>query len=243
MNENDQRRFVFVFAEKKIEFTQPLKDVEFGEWTPCALECELNKRNVDCRWYKDTTEIYPNDHYRFEVDGKVQRLLINRLELDDTAIYGCLFRKEKTSGKLTVKELPYEFTRPLEESVTVVEKQQLVLDCETNKPLKDNLAIWTRDGQVLTHNPTEGILIKSSDKTHTLTIYECKMKDHGQYVCTVKEASTSCQVNMKGKVKSDRAICHRTGRMFCRSAGGIRSSIGECHRDRRPTVAIELYVE
>ena len=192
-----------VYLEKKLQFTRPLKDVEFDEWSRCLLECELNKRNVDCRWYKDTTEIRPNDRYQFEVDDKVQRLIINRLELDDAAIYGCVCRQEKTSGQLTVKELPYEFVRPLEESVEIVEKQELTLECEVNKPLKDNLAIWTRNGQVLFHSPTDGILIKTSDKVHTLTIYECKMKDHGQYVCTIKQASTACQVNMKGKAQDN----------------------------------------
>lgn len=184
-------------SEKKLQFTRPLTDVEFDEWSTCTLECELNKRNVQCRWYKDTTEIYPNEHYQFEVIDKVQRLIINRLELDDTSVYGCVFRQEKTSGKLTVKELPYAFTRPLEESVTIVEKQQLTLECESNKPLKDNLAIWTRDGQVLTHNPVDGVLIKTIDKIHSLTIYECKMKDHGQYTCTIKQAETTCKVNMQ----------------------------------------------
>ena len=185
--------------EKKLQFTRPLKDVEFDEWSQCTLECELNKRNVECRWYKDTLELRPNDRYQFEVDNKIQRLIINRLELDDASTYGCVCRQEKTSGNLTVKELPYQFTRPLEESVTVVEKQQLVLECETNKPLKDNLAIWTHDGQILTHNPIDGVLIKTTDKIHTLTIYECKMKEHGNYVCTIKDASTTCLVNLKGK--------------------------------------------
>ncbi len=193
-------RFNLIFSEKKLQFTRPLKDTEFDEWSECILECELNKRNVECRWYKDTLEIYPNDHYKFEIDNKIQRLIINRLELDDAAIYGCICRQEKTSGKLTVKELPYQFIRPLEENVTIVEKQQLTIECESNKPLKDNLAIWTRDGIVLTHNPADGVLIKTLDKIHSLTIYECKMKDHGQYTCTIKQASTTCQVNMKGKL-------------------------------------------
>lgn len=188
------------FPEKKLQFTRPLKDVEFEEWSECILECELNKRNVDCRWYKDTMEIFPNDHYKFEVDNKIQRLVISRVELTDESIYGCVCRQEKTSGKLTVRELPYAFVRPLEESVTIVEKQQLSLECESNKPLKDNLAIWTRDGLVLTHNPADGVLIKTSDKIHSLTIYECKMKDHGQYTCTIKQASTTAQVTMQGKV-------------------------------------------
>ncbi|UJR23285.1 hypothetical protein I4U23_026301 [Adineta vaga] len=186
-----------VVTEKKLEFVRPLQDIEFDEWSKCVLECELNKRNVQCRWYKDTSEIYPNDHYQFEIDDKVQRLIIDRIELTDAATYGCVCRKAKTSGNLTVKELPYDFIRPLDETVSIVEKQQLVLECESNKPLKDNPIIWTRDGQVLTHNPIDGILIKTMDKVHTLTIYECKMKDHGQYVCTIKQASTTCLVNMK----------------------------------------------
>lgn len=128
----------------------------------------------------------------------MQRLIINRLELDDASTYACVYRQERTSGQLTVKELPYEFIRPLPENVGIVEKQELFLECESNKPLKDNLAIWTHDGLVLTHNPLDGILIKTTDKIHTLTIYECKMKDHGQYVCTIKQASTTCAVNMKG---------------------------------------------
>ena len=179
-----------------------MEDVEVDEWSRCVLECELNKRNVNCRWYKDTLEVFPNDHYQFEVDDKKQRLIISRLELDDAAEYGCVFRNEKTTGKLTVKELPYEFPRPLEEHVTIVEKQQLVLECESNKPLRDNLAVWTRNGQPLTHSPLDGILLKTMDKVHTLTIYECKMKDQGEYACTIKQASTNCHVNMQGKYSS-----------------------------------------
>ncbi|CAF4058083.1 unnamed protein product, partial [Rotaria sordida] len=194
---NKTSKAIVTVKEKKLQFTRPLKDIEVDEWSQCILECELNKRNIECRWYKDTLELYPNDHYQFEVDNKIQRLIINRLELDDTAIYGCVCRQEKTSGQLTVKELPYEFIRPLDETVTIVEKQQLVLECETNKPLRDNLAIWTRNGQVLTHSPLDGVLIKTLDKVHTLTIYECKMKDDGQYACTIKQASTTCQVKMK----------------------------------------------
>ena len=190
------------YTEKKLQFTRPLKDIEVNEWSECILECELNKRNVACRWYKDTTEIYPNDHYKFDVDNKIQRLIINRIELTDTAIYGCVCRQEKTSGQLTVKELPYEFIRPLDENINIIEKQQLYLECETNKPLKDNLSIWTHNGQVLTHNPVDGILIKSLDKIHSLTIYETKMKDDGEYICTIKQASTTCKVNMNGKLRS-----------------------------------------
>lgn len=184
-----------------------MKDVEFDEWSKCVLECEVNKRNAECHWYKDTLEIRPNDRYQFEVDDKTQRLIINRLELDDASIYSCMCRQEKTSGKLAVRELPYEFVRPLEETKPVVEKQELLLECETNKPLRDNLAIWTHDGQILTHNPTEGVCIKTLDKVHTLTIYETKMKDHGKYVCTVKEASTTCQVVMNGKTNRQNTCC------------------------------------
>ncbi|CAF3878648.1 unnamed protein product, partial [Adineta steineri] len=182
--------------EKKLQFIRPLQDIECDEWSKCTLECEINKRNVQSRWYKDQSEIYPNDQYQFEIDNKIQRLIITRVELNDTATYDCVCRQEKTSGKLTVKELPYEFIRPLDESVTIVEKQQLVLECETNKPLQDNLAVWTRNGQPLTHSPLDGILIKTLDKVHTLTIYECKMKDDGQYQCTIKQASTTCLVKM-----------------------------------------------
>ncbi|CAF5229862.1 unnamed protein product, partial [Rotaria magnacalcarata] len=60
---------------KNIQFTTPLKDVEFDEWSKCILECEVNKRNAECHWYKDIMEIRPNDHYQFEVDNKTQRLI------------------------------------------------------------------------------------------------------------------------------------------------------------------------
>ena len=188
-----------MFLEKKIQFTQPLKDIEFDEWSHGVLECQLNKRNVECRWYKDTLELRSNEHYKIEVEDKVHRLIINRLELDDESNYVCIFRQEKTSGKLSVKELPYQFVHPLDEIITIVEKQSLTLECETNKPLRDNPLVWTRNGQTLTHNPTDGITIKTVDKIHTLTIYECHMKDDGLYQCAVKNSSTTCKVSMKGK--------------------------------------------
>lgn len=191
------------FLEKKIEFTRPLKDSEFEEWSRAVLECEINKRNVHTRWYKDSVEIYPNDRYHIEVEDKVQRLIFNRIELDETSSYTCSFRQAKTTANLTVKELPYQFVRPLEESVTIVEKQPLTLECESNKPLKDNPIVWTRNGQALVHSPSDGVLIKTSDKIHSLTIYECHMKDDGLYECTIKNSSTSCKVVMKGEKQNN----------------------------------------
>ncbi|CAF1618063.1 unnamed protein product, partial [Rotaria sp. Silwood1] len=46
------------------------------------------------------------------------------LELDDAVIYYCICRSEKKIfEKVTNEELPYEFIRPLDETITIIEKQ------------------------------------------------------------------------------------------------------------------------
>ncbi|CAF0907895.1 unnamed protein product, partial [Didymodactylos carnosus] len=184
--------------EKPLKFVRELKDIEINEWDRCVFECELNKKDADCRWFKDTTELrHDVDNGRLiETDGKVRRLILEKVEIENEGDYGIVCNNQKSSAKLKVIELPYVFVTPLVDQ-EVVEKQQFLLECETNKTLKDNQCVWTRNGVVLTHNPVEGILVKTIDKVHSLTIYESKMKDAGRYVCTIKQSQSSCEVKIK----------------------------------------------
>jgi hypothetical protein len=71
------------------------------------FECEVNKDNVKCIWKKYGKQIVEDERTKIEVKGKVQRLILSNLNLDDKQNINCVALKNNeevasTSGRLNV---------------------------------------------------------------------------------------------------------------------------------------------
>lgn len=71
------------------------------------MECEVNKDNVKCIWKRFGKQIQPDDRIKIETIGRVQRLTISNLTLEDKQNISCvaLHKNEEvasTSGRLNV---------------------------------------------------------------------------------------------------------------------------------------------
>ncbi len=71
------------------------------------MECEVNKDNVKCIWKKFGKQILPDDRIKIEAIGRVQRLSMSNLALDDKQNIACvaIHKNEEvasTSGRLIV---------------------------------------------------------------------------------------------------------------------------------------------
>ena len=94
-------------------------------------------------------------------------------------------------------ELPAEILKPLENK-TVYEKQELVLECEFNRP--DVEAVWHKDNIEVKYSLGADRFSKKVNGTvHKLTVYEAKLEDAGAYSCYVKLTKPSCNVKVLGK--------------------------------------------
>ncbi len=98
------------FAELPLDFTRKLDefytDIEKGTVT---LECEINKENTKCIWkrYGRGEIIVPDNKFRIESEGRIQRLIVSNLELDDQQNIACIALKNNeeivsTSGRIIV---------------------------------------------------------------------------------------------------------------------------------------------
>ncbi len=81
--------------------------------------------------------------------------------------------------------------------VSVFEKDEIVLECEFNRPNAD--AIWLKDNVDIKYSlGPDRFNKKVTGNVYRLTIFEAKLDDAGSYSCTVKSTKTSCLVKVSG---------------------------------------------
>ena len=94
--------------EDPIDFIRKLNESYTAtEKETIEFECEVNKDNVKCVWKRYGKEIVPNERTKIEVKGRVQRLILSNLTLDDKQNITCVALQKgdevaSTSGRLNV---------------------------------------------------------------------------------------------------------------------------------------------
>jgi titin len=87
--------------------------------------------------------------------------------------------------------------RPLT-NVSVYEKQEIVLECEFNRPNVE--ATWQKNNMEIKYAlEPDRYAKKCEGGVYRLTIFEAKIEDAGAYSCTVKTTKTSCEVKVLEK--------------------------------------------
>lgn len=81
------------------------------------FEIELSKGDAKTKWFKNNVEldVSSTSRYRLEIDGKTQRLAIDKVDLSDSGDYSCTIARTRRTcrGSLTVEEPKVSFvTRP-----------------------------------------------------------------------------------------------------------------------------------
>ncbi|KAK7507540.1 hypothetical protein BaRGS_00001475, partial [Batillaria attramentaria] len=178
-----------IVRELPVEFTKPLKDIEVMENTPITLTCEVNKPDKAAKWQCNGKDLVPSDHIQITADGCTHTLTIPAARLEDEAVYKCMVGDRKTSGRVSVKEEPLSFVKPLSDQ-TVMEYQPITLECTVSKP--DRPATWYKDGAKLT--PSDRLKITAKDKQHTLTIDRAAPDDEAEYSIKVDDFTSKCIV-------------------------------------------------
>ena len=63
---------------------------------------ELTKGDALAKWYHKNEEIVQSEKYKVVIDGKIQRLFIYDVSLEDMGTYTCSVGNESCTAKLTV---------------------------------------------------------------------------------------------------------------------------------------------
>lgn len=68
-----------------------------------VLECEVSKENEIVKWYRKGKLIKPGKRLRYEIDGKIHRLIINETNLADECEYTGKLGTETTKAAVIVQ--------------------------------------------------------------------------------------------------------------------------------------------
>lgn len=190
--------------EEPVVFVRQLKEVyQPVEKETLTLECEVSKDNVRCVWKRYGKEIDQDDRVRVEVDGRVQRLIIENVTMSDKQSLSCVAVRGRniddelasTVSRITVKEGPLELVKGLEDE-KVKEGQDAILSVTLNKPNEE--VEWYKDGVRIRSDPTNRIY--SNNNIYYLRINNCDPRQNpGTYTFKVKDLETTGNLDVEEK--------------------------------------------
>lgn len=86
-----------------IIFTRDLQDLTLKEDNVKAvLECEISKSGLKVEWFKGEKQLRRDAKYDIESDGKVHRLVFEKIKGEDVGTYSARYGNLETSAKLTL---------------------------------------------------------------------------------------------------------------------------------------------
>ncbi|KAL1270084.1 hypothetical protein QQF64_032373 [Cirrhinus molitorella] len=181
----DKRSYASLLVrERRPTITKALEDTEAIEGGSLVLSCKTSK---PCHivWYKDGCLLWNSSKYVVSRSGNEARLTIRDVKDSDAGVYECDAGSVSTKATVTVKVIPAEFTKALQNQ-EVKEGESTTLMCEYSIPGVQ--FVWRKGAETL----------KSSEKYHmkqrksciSLTIHNLKPEDSGNYTCICRDQRT-----------------------------------------------------
>lgn len=117
IDEDEKCSADLIVIELPPEISTKLKDTTVVKGCRVELSIELTKGDALVKWCKDGNELSFSPHIRLEIDGKKQKLIINRARMVDAGVYSCTVGEQSCNCTLTIEE-PGPDAKP-EPSLTV----------------------------------------------------------------------------------------------------------------------------
>nr|XP_033478166.1 obscurin-like isoform X11 [Epinephelus lanceolatus] len=178
-----------------ITFKQKLKNVQVEEGHNITLYCEISKAGVPVEWRLGGDLLENGEKYQIKQRASALELIIRDAEPDDSGVYTCVCREQKTKATVKVIAVPTTFKVSLK-GQEAEEGKSVTLRCELSK--KGVQVQWQRDAQVLSEFTYRGkYLIKLEGKTAEMTIVNVQPEDAGKYSCITGDEKTTAEVKVK----------------------------------------------
>ncbi|XP_042369826.1 obscurin [Plectropomus leopardus] len=178
-----------------ITFKQKLKNIQMEEGHNIMLYCEISKPGVPVEWRLGGDLLENGEKYQIKQRGSALELIIRDAEPEDSGVYTCVCREQKTKATVKVIAVPTTFKVSLK-SQEAEEGNSVTLHCELSK--KGVPVQWQKDAQVLSEFAYRGkIQVKLEGKTAQLTILNVQPEDAGKYSCITGDEKTTAEVRVK----------------------------------------------
>ncbi|XP_039984506.1 obscurin [Xiphias gladius] len=178
-----------------ITFEQKLKNVQVEEGHNITLYCEISKPGVPVEWRLRGDLLENGEKYQIKQRDSALELTIRDAVPEDSGIYTCVCREQRTKSSVKVIAVPATFKVSLK-SQEAEEGNSVTLRCELSKkgvPLQ-----WQRERQVLSEEISRGkYQMKVEGKTALMTILSVQPEDAGQYSCITGEEKTTAEIIVK----------------------------------------------
>ncbi|KAL1022128.1 hypothetical protein UPYG_G00022490 [Umbra pygmaea] len=189
----DEMHFSLLVKEMRVKFAKPLHDTLAHADGMVTMRCEVCKPKADVQWLKDGVEISPSRRFTIRADGVERSLTIHRLIREDTGIYACESKDDRTAARLQV-EMPrvVEFLTELHNTM-VLEGENATFKCVVSP--EDVQLLWRMDGELVVMG--DRFLMAQNGLCHTLVIKSCQILDSSKITAeaegTVSKASLKVQ--------------------------------------------------
>ncbi|CAK6958063.1 LOW QUALITY PROTEIN: obscurin [Scomber scombrus] len=178
-----------------ITFKQKLKNLQVEEGNNITLHCEISKPGVLVEWRLKGDLLENGEKYQIKQRDSVLELTIRDAVLEDSGVYTCVCREQKTKATVKVIAVPATFKVSLK-SQEAEEGNSVTLRCELSK--KGVPVQWQKEGQVLSEEVSRGkYQIKIEGKTAQMTILNVQPEDAAKYSCITGDEKTTAVVKVK----------------------------------------------
>ncbi|XP_049449258.1 obscurin-like protein 1 isoform X14 [Epinephelus fuscoguttatus] len=169
--------------------------------SPIALQCELSNPTGQVSWYKDGTQLLPQNGVEIQSEGNLRSLVVPSAERAHTGVYRCESKDDDIQFAVEVKAiaLPVKFSELQESdrSKSVQEGSPIVLSCELSHDSSAHVD-WYKDGMELL--PQNNMEIQSDGLTRTLLIHSAENIHSGTYECSTSDDTITFKVDVEGRL-------------------------------------------
>ncbi|KAI3368742.1 hypothetical protein L3Q82_025731 [Scortum barcoo] len=178
-----------------ITFKQKLRNLQVEEGHNITLYCEISKPGVPVEWRLGGDLLENGEKYQIKQRDSALELIIRDADPEDSGVYTCVCREQRTKATVKVVAVPATFKVSLK-SQEAEEGNSVTLSCELSK--KGVPVQWQREGQVLTEEIFRGkYQMKQERKTAQMTILNVQPEDAGRYSCITGDEKTTADVKVK----------------------------------------------
>ncbi|XP_078141769.1 obscurin [Centroberyx gerrardi] len=178
-----------------ITFKQKLKNLQIEEGNNVTLHCEISKPGVPVEWRLGGDLLENGEKYQIKQRDSVLELTIRDALPEDSGVYTCVCREQRTKATVKVIAVPATFKVSLK-SQEAQEGSSLTLHCELSK--KGVAVEWQREAQVLSEEVSRGkYQMKLEGKTAEMTVLNVQPEDAGKYSCVTGDEKTTAEVKVK----------------------------------------------
>ncbi|XP_020557934.1 obscurin isoform X4 [Oryzias latipes] len=175
-----------------IKFNQKLKNVQVEEGHNIQLLCQISIPGAPVEWRMGGEPLENGEKYQIKQRDGLLELTINNAVPEDSGIYSCVCRDQKTKATVKVVAVPASFKVPLK-SQEAEEGKSVTLVCELSK--SGVRVQWLRNGVALSEE--EKYEMKLDGKKALMTIMNVQPEDAGRYSCIVGDEKTTAEIRVK----------------------------------------------